>query len=63
LRTRKNIGGKNVSVNYGRLTSIALDPMQKSRWPGFTRQPHFVRGQLRLQHGLSFLPNLFDIDP
>ncbi len=27
--TRKNIGGKNVSVNYGRLTSIALDPIEK----------------------------------
>jgi pyruvate formate lyase activating enzyme len=27
--TRKNAGGKNVSVNYGKLTSLSLDPIEK----------------------------------
>ena len=28
-RARKNVGGNSVSINYGKLTSIALDPIEK----------------------------------
>ena len=28
-RARKNVGGRSVSVNYGKLVSIALDPIEK----------------------------------
>lgn len=28
-RNRKNVAGKNISVNYGLITSIALDPIEK----------------------------------
>lgn len=28
-RARKNLGGKSVSVNYGKLTAVALDPIEK----------------------------------
>ncbi|MGB4034283.1 MAG: radical SAM protein, partial [Christensenellales bacterium] len=28
-RARKNIGGESVSINYGKITSIALDPIEK----------------------------------
>lgn len=28
-RARKNISGRNVPVNYGRLTSLAMDPIEK----------------------------------
>lgn len=28
-RARRNVGGKSVSISYGKLTSIALDPIEK----------------------------------
>ena len=28
-RARKNVGGRSVAVNYGRLTALALDPVEK----------------------------------
>lgn len=34
-RARKNEGGKNVSLNYGKLTSLAVDPIEKKPLAGF----------------------------
>ena len=34
-RARKNEDGKNVSLNYGKLTSLALDPVEKKPLAGF----------------------------
>jgi pyruvate formate lyase activating enzyme len=28
-RARRNIGGESISINYGKLTSVALDPIEK----------------------------------
>ena len=56
-RARGNRGGKIVPLNYGKLTALALDPIEKKpSAPVPSRQHGAVSGQLRLQSPLSFLP-------
>ena len=47
-RARVNRGGKVVCENYGTVTSLALDPIEKAAPALFPRQHDTVRGKLRL---------------
>ena len=38
---RKNVDGKLFSLNYGELTSIGVDPIERSRCNDFTQEPRF----------------------
>ena len=42
-RARKNEGGASVCVNYGKITSIALDPIEKKPLARFYPGPMFCR--------------------
>ena len=52
-RARANRGGRIVPLNYGKLTALALDPIEKKPLP---RQHGAVGGQLRMQPLLPLLP-------
>ena len=49
---RDNINGKIVCNNYGKLTSIALDPIEKAVKPFYAQFIYSVRRQLQLQFAL-----------
>ncbi len=56
-RARVCRDGAVVPLNYGKLTSLALDPIEKKAPAPFPAQePDFIGGQLRLQPPLSLLP-------
>ena len=54
-RARKNADGKVICGNYGKITSLALDPIEKTAEKIFTWKPHFVGGELWMQFVLPFL--------
>ena len=53
---RKNEGGAVVCANYGRVTSLALDPIEEAPRALPSGQLYPLRGQLRLQPSLFLLP-------
>ena len=56
-RARVCRDGKIVPLNYGKLTSLALDPIEKKPLRRFHPSSYdFVRRLLRLQSVLSLLP-------
>lgn len=57
---RKNIKDRIIDDNYGQITAIALDPIEKKplrRFFPWQQSP--FRGQLWLQPSLPFLPKQF----
>lgn len=61
-RARANRGGRIVPLGYARLTSLALDPIEKKPLRRFRPgQSHPLRGQFRLQPALPLLPERRDI--
>ena len=48
--------GRVEAYNYGRITSLALDPIEKKPLARFYPKPDLVRRELWLQPALSLLP-------
>lgn len=58
---RKNEDGRIICANYGMITSLALDPMEKkAAVPIFSREHGAVHRELRLQPVLFLLPESRD---
>ena len=58
-RARKNKSGKIVSINYAKVTSLMADPIEKKAAASFFSGKYSAFGrQLRLQSGMSVLPEL-----
>lgn len=53
---RKNSDGRIVCDNYGMVTSLALDPIEKAFENVPLRKPSFIRWELRMQFKMSLLP-------
>ncbi len=55
-RARINKDGLIRCENYGRITSLALDPIEKTFKPVLSGQHDFIGGKLWLQFKMPFLP-------
>ena len=56
-RARKNTGGAVLPVNYGKITSMALDPIEKKAFKTVpARLCYIVGGKLWMQPAVPLLP-------